>query len=321
MTGRLIRNTILPRLNRGKLGTLPDSVVLNGLGSRIAYTTDSYTVSPLFFPGGNIGSLAIHGTCNDLACSGARPVFLSLGLILEEGLDLSDLENILDSMSEAADQAEVEIVTGDTKVVPKGSADRIFINTSGIGIIEHDSILGTEFVEVGDEIIVSGPLGNHGMAIMLSRAEFSFDFNIKSDSASIWPVVERLLEIGSGLRFLRDPTRGGLAATLNEIASSACAEIVVDETAIPIDKEVRSASEILGIDPLVAANEGKVVAVVKKGMGHKAVSLMSECELSKGACVIGEISSKKAVRVVMNTRIGGARIMAEPTGELLPRIC
>lgn len=321
MTGRLVKDTILPKLNRGKLSSLPDSVVLNGLGDRIAYTTDSYTVSPVFFPGGNIGSLAIHGTCNDLACSGARPTYLSLGLILEEGLPMNELDEVLESMSNAADEAGVEIVTGDTKVVPKGGADRIFINTSGIGKIEHSLDLGLDSVEIGDEIIVSGPVGNHGMAVMLSRAEFSFDFSIRSDSASIWPVVERLLQLGTDLKFLRDPTRGGIAATLNEIASGASVEIAVDENSIPVDDDVRSASEILGIDPLLAANEGKVVAVVKKGTSAKALDLMAACGLSSNAKAIGRVISTSASRVIINTKIGGSRILSEPSGELLPRIC
>ena len=321
LTGRLVKNTILPKLNRGKLSGLPDSVVLNGLGDRIAYTTDSYTVSPIFFPGGNIGSLAIHGTCNDLACSGARPTYLSLGLILEEGLPMNELDEVLESMSKAADDAGVEIVTGDTKVVPKGGADRIFINTSGIGKIEHSLDLGLDSVEIGDEIIVSGPVGNHGMAVMLSRAEFSFDFSIRSDSASIWPVVEKLLQLKTDLKFLREPTRGGIAATLNEIASGASVEIAVDENSIPVDDDVRSASEILGIDPLLAANEGKVVAVVKKGTSAKALDLMASCGLSSNARAIGTVISTSASRVIINTKIGGSRILSEPSGELLPRIC
>ena len=321
LTGRLVKDTILPKLNRGKLSSLPDSVVLNGLGDRIAYTTDSYTVSPVFFPGGNIGSLAIHGTCNDLACSGARPTYLSLGLILEEGLPMNELDEVLESMSNAADEAGVEIVTGDTKVVPKGGADRIFINTSGIGKIEHSLDLGLNSVGIGDEIIVSGPVGNHGMAVMLSRAEFSFDFSIRSDSASIWPVVERLLQLGTDLKFLRDPTRGGIAATLNEIASGASVEIAVDENSIPVDDDVRSASEILGIDPLLAANEGKVVAVVKKGTSAKALDLMAACRLSSNAKAIGRVISTSASRVIINTKIGGSRILSEPSGELLQRIC
>ena len=321
LTGRLVKDTILPKLNRGKLSGLPDSVVLNGLGDRIAYTTDSYTVSPVFFPGGNIGSLAIHGTCNDLACSGARPTYLSLGLILEEGLPMNELDEVLESMSNAADEAGVEIVTGDTKVVPKGGADRIFINTSGIGKIEHSLDLGLNSVGIGDEVIVSGPVGNHGMAVMLSRAEFSFDFSIRSDSASIWPVVERLLQLGTDLKFLRDPTRGGIAATLNEIASGASVEIAVDENSIPVDDDVRSASEILGIDPLLAANEGKVVAVVKKGTSAKALDLMAACGLSSNAKAIGRVISTSASRVIINTKIGGSRILSEPSGELLPRIC
>jgi hydrogenase expression/formation protein HypE len=321
MTGRLIRNIILPRLDRGRLGALPDSVVLSGLGNRIAYTTDSFVVSPIFFPGGNIGSLAVHGTCNDLACSAARPMFLSLGLILEEGFPMDRLESILQSVAEAADEAGIEIVTGDTKVVPRGSADGIFINTSGIGKIETSAELSPSAVREGDAILVSGPVGNHGMAVMLSRAEFSFDFDLKSDSASVWPVVERLLELGPGLKFLRDPTRGGLAATLNELASATGLGIAVEEAAIPIDRSVRAASEMLGIDPLQAANEGKIVAVVQKDCAQQALDLLKDCPLAHGASVIGKVSGEDPPRVIMTTHIGGSRVVPEPSGELLPRIC
>jgi hydrogenase expression/formation protein HypE len=321
MTGRLIRNIILPRLDRGRLGALPDSVVLSGLGNRIAYTTDSFVVSPIFFPGGNIGSLAVHGTCNDLACSAARPMFLSLGLILEEGFSMDRLESILQSVAGAADEAGVEIVTGDTKVVPRGSADGIFINTSGIGKIETSSEPSPASVKEGDAILVSGPVGNHGMAVMLSRAEFSFDFDLKSDSASVWPVVERLLELGPGLKFLRDPTRGGLAATLNELASATGLGIAVEEAAIPIDQSVRAASEILGIDPLQAANEGKIVAVVQEDHAQQALDLLKDCPLARGASIIGKVSGENPSRVIMRTHIGGSRVVAEPSGELLPRIC
>jgi hydrogenase expression/formation protein HypE len=321
MTGRLIRDVILPRLDRGQLNALPDSVVLTSPGANIAYTTDSFVVSPIFFPGGDIGSLAVHGTCNDLACSGARPLFLSLGLILEEGFPMADLDKILASVGRAADEARVTIVTGDTKVVPKGSADGIFINTSGIGRVEASAVPSTDMVAEGDQILVSGPIGNHGMAVMLSRAEFSFDFDLQSDSASVWPVVERLLELGSGLKFLRDPTRGGLAATLNELASATGKEIVVEESAIPYDEAVLSASEILGIDPLQAANEGKIVAVVDSRAGSKALDLLRECSLATGAAIIGEVTAQSKARVIMTTKIGGSRVVAEPSGELLPRIC
>jgi hydrogenase expression/formation protein HypE len=321
MTGRLIRETILPRLDRGTLGALPDSVVLHGLGDTIAYTTDSYTVSPIFFPGGDIGSLAVHGTCNDLACSGARPLFLSLGLIIEEGLPMETLEAILDSLARAADLAGVQVVTGDTKVVPKGSADQVFINTSGIGRVETSSIPCKDRIEVGDEVLVSGPVGNHGMAVMLSRAEFSFDFELQSDSAAIWPVVERLLSLGPGLKFLRDPTRGGLAATLNEICSGSQRGMLVRESSIPVDPEVQAAADLLGIDPLQAANEGKIVAVVGKGLGKRALNLISDCPLARGAAIIGEVAEVTPPRVIMTTRVGGSRVVAEPSGELLPRIC
>jgi hydrogenase expression/formation protein HypE len=321
MTGRLIRDLILPRLDRGLLGTLPDSVVLSGLGDKIAYTTDSFVVSPIFFPGGDIGSLSVHGTCNDLACSGARPVYLSLGLILEEGLPVDELERILASAAAAADHAGVEIVTGDTKVVPRGSADKVFINTSGIGKVERDLTLSPRRIEEGDLILVSGPVGNHGMAVMLSRAEFSFDFQLQSDSACIWPVVERLLELGPELKFLRDPTRGGLSATLNEIAQATGLTVNVEEAAIPLDRQVVAASEMLGIDPLLAANEGKVVAVIGREQENKALTLLDDCSLAAGAGIIGIVSAGQPPRVVMKTRVGGSRIVAEPSGELLPRIC
>ncbi len=321
MTGRLIRDVIVPALDRGRLGSLPDSVVLSGLGNRIAYTTDSFTVSPLFFPGGNIGSLAVHGTCNDLACSAARPLFLSLGLIIEEGLPMDQLERILHSLGAAADEAGVEVVTGDTKVVPKGSADGIFINTSGLGGVDGSHGALTDEIREGDEILVSGPVGNHGMAVMLSRADFSFDFDLRSDSASVWPVVERLTELGSGLKFLRDPTRGGLSATLNEIVSSTGLGLRIEESAIPLDRAVAAASEMLGIDPLQAANEGKIVAVVGKGLGAGALEILRGCPLAMGAAVIGEMTSDNPSKVVMTTKIGGTRVVAEPSGELLPRIC
>lgn len=321
MTGKLIRDIILPHLDRGQLKALPDSVVLASPGANIAYTTDSFVVSPIFFPGGNIGSLAVHGTCNDLACSAARPLFLSLGLILEEGFPVGDLERILTSVALAADEAGVAVVTGDTKVVPKGSADGIFINTSGIGRVEVPVVPAPERVSPGDRILVSGPVGNHGMAVMLSRAEFSFDFNLHSDSASVWPVVESLLELGSGLKFLRDPTRGGLAATLNELASATGKEIRIDESAIPYDESVLSASEILGIDPLQAANEGKIVAVVDGNSASRALDLIRDCPLAAGAAIIGEVTAADKARVVMTTTIGGSRVVAEPSGELLPRIC
>lgn len=321
LTSALIRDLILPKLDKGRLGSLPDSVILDNLGPKIAYTTDSFIVSPIFFPGGDIGSLAVHGTCNDLACSGSRPMFLSLGLILEEGMPVEQFRRVLESIGEAAAEAGVEVVTGDTKVAPKGSADLIFINTSGIGVPKSKHTLGPQAISEGDEVIVSGPVGNHGMAVMLSRAEFSFDFDLVSDSASVWPLVERLLELGPELKFLRDPTRGGLAATLNEIASSTGLGVAIQEEAVPVDKSVAAAAEILGIDPLQAANEGKIVAVVGRGQGEKALDLLKDASLAQGAAVIGSLTSSYPSRVIMNTRIGGSRVIAEPSGELLPRIC
>jgi hydrogenase expression/formation protein HypE len=234
---------------------------------------------------------------------------------------MEDLSKIVESLAKAADEAGVEIVTGDTKVTPKGTADGIFINTSGIGIVQGPTMPLLDAIGEGDEVLVSGPMGNHGMAVMLSRAEFSFKFDLKSDSASIWPLVERLLELGPDLKFLRDPTRGGLAATLNEIAGLTGKEVVVDEPYIPIDSSVVAASEMLGIDPFQAANEGKLVAVVSQGKGQKALDLLKDEPLAKGASLIGSITSSPRARVIMNTSIGGARVVAPPSGELLPRIC
>jgi len=248
-------------------------------------------------------------------------MFLSLAMILEEGFPLEKLETILQSVADAADAAGVEVVTGDTKVVPKGSADGVFINTSGIGRLEAREIPSAARIAEGDEILVSGPVGNHGMSVMLSRADFSFDFDLESDSASVWPAVERLLELGPGLKFVRDPTRGGLAATLNEIAAMTGKEVLIEETAVPLDKAVIAASEMLGIDPLQAANEGKIVAVVEKGLGERGLELLRDCPIAHGAALIGKITPGTRPRVIMNTRIGGARVVAEPSGELLPRIC
>ncbi len=321
LTNRLLRDAILPKLDRGKLAAMPDSVILTGLGDAIAYTTDSYIVSPIFFPGGDIGSLAVHGTCNDLACSGARPLFLSLGLILEEGLTMDDLDRIISSLAAAADEAGVQVVTGDTKVAPKGSVDKIFINTSGIGRVEAVPPPTLDRIRPDDVVIVSGPIGNHGMAVMLSRAEFSFEFDLKSDSACIWPLVERLLPLGSRLRFLRDPTRGGLSAVLNEIASAVNVGVTVEENAVPVDASVVAASEILGIDPLPTANEGKLVIVVEKGSEEDALDLLKDCDLARGAAVIGRITTEHVGKVVMRTSVGGSRVIPEPSGELLPRIC
>ncbi|MGC8908210.1 MAG: hydrogenase expression/formation protein HypE [Desulfomonilaceae bacterium] len=321
LTGRLIREAILPRLDRGHLAALPDSAILKNVGETLAFTTDSFVVSPIFFPGGDIGSLAVHGTCNDLACGGAKPEFLSLGLILEEGLAIDELKKILESIARASDEAGVEVVTGDTKVVPKGSADKIFINTSGIGRVKADPVPSMQRIEEGDCILLSGAIGNHGLAVMLSRADFSFDFNLQSDSASIWPMVERLLELGPALKFLRDPTRGGVAATLNEIAVGSGLGIHIEEAAIPMDDAVVSASEILGIDPLQAANEGKLVAVVDAKKAEYALTLLQECDLGKHARIIGDLTGTRPGVVVMSTKIGGRRIIPEPSGELLPRIC
>lgn len=317
----LITKNFLPQLENPFLLELDDSAVLRLGDVRLAFTTDSYTVDPIFFPGGNIGSLAIHGTVNDLAMRGAKPLYLSVGFIIEEGFGLSELERILRSMKEAANKAEVLVVTGDTKVVTKGNADKLFINTSGIGIIEKDINISGHNAQVGDKIIVSGTIGDHGVAVLSKREGLELEYPLKSDSAPLNKLVLEMMTVSTHIHALRDPTRGGIGTSLNEIAMQSNVGIKIFEDEIPIREEVIGACELLGLDPLYVANEGKLVAFVDPCDADKVLHRMRGNEYSAEAQLIGEVVADNPGRVFMKTRIGGTRIVDMLTGDQLPRIC
>ena len=293
-----------------------------GPGGRMVMTTDGYVVSPLFFPGGDIGSLAVHGTINDVAMGGARPVALSASFIIEEGFPLADLQRIARSMGEAAREAGVPIVTGDTKVVERGKADGVFISTAGIGVVADGLELGGHLARPGDRIIVSGSIGDHGVAIMSSRENLTFETAILSDSAALHGLTEVMIAAsGPSLRLMRDPTRGGLAATLNEVANQSKVGIRIEEDALPIKAEVAAACEFLGLDPLNVANEGKLIAVVAPDAAEAIVAAMRAHPLGRDAAIIGEVIEDDQCFVQMTTAFGGGRIVDWLSGEQLPRIC
>ncbi|WP_027358532.1 hydrogenase expression/formation protein HypE [Desulforegula conservatrix] len=322
---QLIRGHILPALGNPLLDRLGDGAVfdlpvIDGHGTRLAFTTDSYVVDPIFFPGGSIGSLSVNGTVNDLAMCGAKPLYLSSAFIIEEGFPVSDLDLIISDMAKAAERANIKIVTGDTKVVAKGAADKIFITTSGIGVISGTPFCG-QCMEPGDKIIISGTIADHGIAILATRANMELPASISSDTAPLCHLVEKMIKSRAEIRLLRDPTRGGLATILNEIAENAGTSIRVDEEAIPVRKEVSALCSLLGIDPLYVANEGKLVAVVAAKDAEKLVALMRNHEMGQNVSVIGEVSQPGLSKVIMKTRIGGERIIPMLTGEQLPRIC
>jgi hydrogenase expression/formation protein HypE len=318
----LIRKVLLPALGTDSDAPLTDSAVLSSPGDRLAFTTDSFTVTPLFFPGGNIGRLAVFGTVNDLAMSGAKPTHISLAFIIEEGLDISILKSIVQEVGQAAREAEVDIVTGDTKVVGKGAADKLFINTSGIGAVPPNCpVLSPDRVEPGDAILVSGTLGDHGVAVLGAREKLSFVSNIKSDCAPLADLTEQLLSAAPNAKCLRDPTRGGAAAVLNEIARASHAGILIDEGDLPIREEVAGVTELLGLDPLYMANEGKLVAVVPSIEVDAALRALRAHDLGREAVILGCITKEYAGMVVLKTTLGTHRVVEYPTGELLPRIC
>lgn len=322
LTHELIGDLILDKLRNPILQRLEDSAVFNLNGSRVAFTTDSYVVKPIFFPGGDIGKLAICGTINDLAVTGAVPKYISCGLILEEGFPLRDLERILDSMAEMAAEAGVEVVTGDTKVVERGKADGIFINTSGVGFIPEGIRLGMEEIRAGDRILINGPIGDHGIAVLSKREGMQFETEIVSDCAPLNGLIARLIsEVGDGVRFMRDPTRGGLATTLKEIAEGTGLGVEADERSIPVNEPVRAACEILGLDPMFVANEGKVIVVIEPESAPKALQIMKEHPLGIGSAVIGEMTADHPGQVHLKTEIGSKRMIDMPVGEQLPRIC
>lgn len=321
LSADLIEKLFLPRFGNDTLNKLEDQAVLDIPAGRLALTTDSFVVDPIFFPGGDIGDLAINGTVNDICMGGARPLYLSVAFILEEGLPMADLHRILLSMENAAKRAGIAVVTGDTKVVNKGSCDKVFITTTGVGIMPPDVQISAGNLQVGDKIILSGTIADHGMAIMTSRQGLSFQSRVRSDSAALHSLVECMLQVTSDIHAMRDPTRGGVAATLNEFARSSQMGITIDAEAIPVASEVRGACEVLGIDPLYVANEGKLVAVVPAKRADAVLSAMQGHPLGKHAAIIGEVVEDNPGIVAMRTGIGGMRIIDMPVGEQLPRIC
>ncbi len=317
----MIAEMMLPAFDNPILAQLNDGAEVKIGDERLAFSTDSYVVDPIFFPGGNIGDLAINGTVNDLAMCGAVPLFLSVGLIIEEGFPAADLEMILRQMGIAAQKAGVLVVTGDTKVVPKGAADKIFINTSGIGRIPEGVEISGHRARPGDKILLSGTLADHGIAILTSREGMRFDSPVVSDTAALNHLVRRMLAVDRDIRVLRDPTRGGLGTTLNEIAGQSRVGIHIAEERIPVKPDVAALCELLGFDPLYIANEGKLIAFVSPDHAEAVLAVLRADALGKDACIIGEVVQAPAGRVILQTRIGGTRIVDMLTGEQLPRIC
>lgn len=321
LTADLVEHLFLPAFRNEELARLGDAAILPPASGRLAFTTDSYVIRPLFFPGGCIGDLAVNGTVNDLAVSGAVPLYLSAGFILEEGLALADLGRIVSRMAAAARAAGVAILCGDTKVVDRGHGDGCYITTAGIGVIPDGVTVGVQRATPGDAVVVSGPLGNHGVAILSVREGLEFETRIASDTAALHGLVADMLAVCPDLRGMRDPTRGGLAATLNEIATSSGVGIEINEPAVPVDDEVRAACDLLGLDPLLVANEGKLVAVVPSASAGKLIAAMQRHPLGARATVIGTVTDQHPTRVVVRTAIGGRRVLPPPLGEQLPRIC
>jgi hydrogenase expression/formation protein HypE len=322
MSDELIRRLIVPKLNNDTLAQLGDSAKLNLASGSICFTTDSYVVKPLFFNGGDIGKLAVCGTVNDLAVAGARPVALSLAMIIETGFEIELLEKILDSIGRTAQENDVKIVTGDTKVVEAGEADGIFINTAGLGVRLAGVELGFEKIAAGDKVIISGTIGDHGMTIISQRQDIKFQSQLKSDCAGLAGLTCELLQNSTGVKFMRDPTRGGLAAALNDIARTTGLSVEIDQARIPINPTVQAAADMLGFDVLNIANEGKFVAVVSPQSAEKCLNICKKHPLGTNAGIIGQVVETSDVPIVeMTTRIGGRRIVQMPYGSELPRIC
>jgi hydrogenase expression/formation protein HypE len=327
LTAELIQRVFVPGFGNDVLAQLEDQATVslagnNGhKGSRIAFTTDSFVVRPLFFPGGDIGRLAVHGTVNDLAVGGARPLFLSAAFILEEGLPLADLERIVASMRSACDEAGVALVTGDTKVVDRGKGDGVFITTSGIGIVPEGRELSIHHARPGDRILVSGTIGDHGIAIMSVREGLEFETVLESDSAALHGLSQAMLEACPNIRCMRDPTRGGVSSALNELAAASKVGVELDEAALPFRPEVRAACEMLGLDPLYVANEGKLLAVVPAEDADRLLDVMRRHPLGHNTAQIGSVVAGHAGMVVLRSLIGGERVVTMLAGEQLPRIC
>jgi hydrogenase expression/formation protein HypE len=321
LTHQLIESLFLPLFSNPALNSRHDGAVLEFGARKLAFTTDSYVVRPLFFPGGDIGSLAVNGTINDLAMCGAQPLYLSAGFILEEGLPIETLRRVVESMALTAKAAGVQLVTGDTKVVDRGKGDGVYINTAGIGIVQAGRPIAPASVKPGDHILLSGDIGRHGIAIMAVREDLAFESTIESDCASVAPLVLTLMEAGIEIHCLRDLTRGGLASALVEIAETAQLHLGIDETAIPVREDVRGACEILGFDPLYVANEGRFVAFIPSCDAERALGLMRAHPLGPSASLIGTVTTDPPGLVTMRSSIGAARIVDMLSGEQLPRIC
>ena len=321
MTHRLMEQYILPQFKNPLLELLHDGAVFSLNGVRLAFSTDSYIVKPIFFPGGDIGKLAVHGTVNDLAMCGARPVYLSVAFVLEEGFPVDDFRRVISSMQEAAMKAGVAIVTGDTKVVDRGKGDQIFINTSGIGIVEPDVEINPGRAQIGDKIIINGEIAAHGIAVMSVREGLEFEAKILSDTAPLNGLVGEMFSASKDIHVLRDPTRGGVTSALVEIAEAAKFGIRLDESRIPVSEQVKGACEILGLDPLYVANEGKLLAVVPPDTAETILSVMRRHPLGRDATIIGEVVAEHVGMVTMKTRVGGTRVVDMLSGEQLPRIC
>jgi hydrogenase expression/formation protein HypE len=325
LSANLLRDVFLPLFSNPVLDRLDDQAVLDIDGARLAFTTDSFVVKPLFFPGGDIGSLAVHGTVNDLAMGGAKPLYLSAGFIVEEGFPIEDLRRIADSMANAAVAAGVRIVTGDTKVVERGKGDGVFINTTGIGVVPKGLRMSADQACPGDLVLLSGHIGDHGMAIMASREGLEFETTIVSDSAALHELVADMLRVSPGIRCMRDPTRGGIASTLNEIAEQSRVAIQIQETRIPVREEVRGACELLGLDPLYVANEGKLIAIVAPEAADDVLAVMRANARGRDAAIIGTVEAHvrqgQPGQVTMRTAFGSSRIVDMLAGDQLPRIC
>ena len=318
---RLTTDLLLPVFDNPILSALNDGAMLDIQGQRLAFSTDTYTVDPIFFPGGNIGDLAINGTVNDVAMCGAEPLYLSVGLIIEEGFSMENLTAIVEEMGKAARAAGVQVVTGDTKVVPRGAADKLFINTSGIGVIGKDVVAASHLARPGDRILLSGSLADHGITVLTQREGMRFESSVQSDTAPLNHMVRSMLTVDTGIHVLRDPTRGGLGTALNEIAESSGVGIRLLEEKLPVHPEVAGICDLLGLDPLYLANEGKLIAFVSPDTAGAVLDAMRADPVGTEACDIGEVVADHPGTVIMQTPIGGSRIVDMLTGEQLPRIC
>ncbi|HAN09657.1 MAG TPA: hydrogenase expression/formation protein HypE [Clostridiales bacterium] len=321
-THELIKDIFYKHFKNDILSQQSDASILGMIDGEVAVTTDSFVVDPIFFPGGDIGKLSICGTVNDLVVTGAKPLYITVGFIIEEGLDIDILEKIVISMAETARQANVKIVAGDTKVVGRGSVDKIFINTTGIGVMDRNELqISNRNIETGDKVIVSGTIGDHGMCIMSKRAEFDFECDIKSDCNLLDKLVADILDVSNKVRIIRDPTRGGVATTLNELIENTGKSVVIYEKNIPVKYSVRGMCKMVGLDPLYVANEGKIILIASIEDAEQIVEVMKQNKLGKDATIIGEIISDAKNRVCLKTESGGTRILNMLEGELLPRIC